>query len=1082
MSSDIARLFIVKSRALLHDPPHKTLVDIKKHEEVAKNFRLIILKDIDPLYSGLSEELVRVVKRADVIASSFDRWLLNVLYYGKRVSDVYFHFNKLLNILNPCYKSSAITYSGDIENDALDVAKRINGILNRVSEAIDDRGERARITYSLLHVLLEPYWISNGLPISLADTRAPTHTVFDHVYATAAVVNIALHEEPSGYLVKIDVPSVQKFIGSARKAGDFWAGSWILSNLTWKTLEPLIFKYGPDILVTPSPRLNPYLLLTTLKIIEGRINGGNIKNNALSIEDDVCKTYVEALGSIEEGLKELIDGIGGVSYCEKFKKAFTLMPLIPATAIVILPKLDLVSVNDVRNKVVENYGKAWSDLLEDIEIKLSELSRESKTYEVLYGLLKYFKNSLNSPPTGIRVDVVDLNDVYRDLKNCLMGLEEKCREVGLSKDSVEKIKGLLKERGVSLDESELAMKLLWSVALISVLRKVSTHTPIPLPRPFWVFNEAQNNLEATINYEALSLSESSWRPCSLDGEEPAVLYLGKTLRGLFEDFNDDAVDKLMKTLNIDVGRDIFKIQYLRPIIRPGEALGPYCLFKRLTYKAYSQDLRNIIRLASTDDVALLKLNATIVNRDRELTDKIIDKVSSELLKMGIQLDYKYVRDVITNYVFSEKTIIIDRDISSAAQLLGLDYSRFVDIMSKSIEEACGEYKDLRVFINELLIEHKDYVNVGKLINSADTAALSKLCNLRTSYAIIKADADNMGSLINGNLSVLGLDIHDYIDAIFNSMKDEAKVLHNGEELEGRERENVLEEFKDALNAVGSLVSALTRGRAGILISPAYSYIVSSALIVSALRDVVLTLKHYGFPIYSGGDDLLALLPVETAFTYVFKSRERFHGNGMFYYAISKGLRIPIIPAIPTGRSYSMRYAQLMDVMSIEISKAIELLEDKAKKSKWVGALTGSKDTVVISDSRSNVISLLPLTLRSDRQILLSQRDIAEVTALLYLLTKTRLLSTSLPEDVDSRIASIIKGEVDAALLVSLERALDSIVKHCVKINTRYEEVVEDVMRVISNSHFTRVKEVGVSNYLHLILHILNTLKVMRAYP
>jgi CRISPR-associated protein Cmr2 len=111
-------------------------------------------------------------------------------------------------------------------------------------------------------------WLNKGLPVSPADTRVPTHTIFDHLYAATSILNIAVEDKPSGYLALLDIPGIQSFVGSARKAGDFWAGSWILSRVSWKTAQKLIEKYGPDVLITPSPRLNPYLvqhLVETLK-------------------------------------------------------------------------------------------------------------------------------------------------------------------------------------------------------------------------------------------------------------------------------------------------------------------------------------------------------------------------------------------------------------------------------------------------------------------------------------------------------------------------------------------------------------------------------------------------------------------------------------------------------------------------------------------------------------------------------------------------------------------------------------------------------------------------------------------------
>jgi hypothetical protein len=80
MSKDEAiSLLIAKASVLLHDSPHKAWV-LADHENEAKRLRNGILGNAPPLNSGLRSMWEDAVRRADVLASSFDRWLINTIY------------------------------------------------------------------------------------------------------------------------------------------------------------------------------------------------------------------------------------------------------------------------------------------------------------------------------------------------------------------------------------------------------------------------------------------------------------------------------------------------------------------------------------------------------------------------------------------------------------------------------------------------------------------------------------------------------------------------------------------------------------------------------------------------------------------------------------------------------------------------------------------------------------------------------------------------------------------------------------------------------------------------------------------
>jgi CRISPR-associated protein Cmr2 len=67
----------------------------------------------------------------------------------------------------------------------------------------------------------------------------------------------------------VDIPGIQKIIGSARKAGDYNAGSLLVSLAIWLTAWQYMRAYGPDVLLSPTPRFNPLFYLQLGKEIKG---------------------------------------------------------------------------------------------------------------------------------------------------------------------------------------------------------------------------------------------------------------------------------------------------------------------------------------------------------------------------------------------------------------------------------------------------------------------------------------------------------------------------------------------------------------------------------------------------------------------------------------------------------------------------------------------------------------------------------------------------------------------------------------------------------------------------------------------
>ena len=1029
MSSDVSDFLVglvnVKARALLHDPPNKMCV-LPGHERVAEEFRGAVLSGVEPLRFGLGRELGEVVRRADVMASSFDRWLINAIYAaytGGEVAGVARYY-RLHNILVP---SASVELRCQADDALKSVARELNDILKGVAEG------GALLAYTTLYFALETLWYSHGLNPSLADTRTPTHTVFDHLYATASILNTTIHGgEPRGFLALIDIPGVQKFVAAARKAGDFWAGSWLLSQLMWGILRRLVDEYGPDVVITPTLRLNPYLYVHLMDRISS-LSG----NKREEVKSSLCKHYTRLLQAL--GWKPILERLGGNpdSICEdrekrrKLEETLRLIPLIPATALVILPPyardVEKLDIQSVRERIYNYYKEAWREIVKSIESKLEEKLKSKggsggglREEEVLLGLLGYIKDIVELPPVGLRVAIVDIGEFYGRLRDCLVHRDRgACSylnvEVGLGDRLVEEVKGL--------DLARAAEYLLWHFMVTTGLQRalLAEETPIPAPRPFWTLDTTTGELKPVGDYTSLTLrSGEDWIPCSLCLEEPAILHPPKVWRKederVVEDFKDEWVKRLKEFLEKRLSKTINESDLrliLRRILRPGEALGPYCLLKRILYEAYKEELREYFGVVSTDDLALIKLDkalASIAEKDRGFKAELENKLKSlcsTLNPLVLFMFQELGREILPAGL--PKT---HRDIIMAMESCGgRSYEAFRSELGRALEEVCSEVCKsnpdvLLDFAKTLFADREGSVGEVwrvKAPTPLDCSRLAKLCSVRTKYSIVKGDGDDIGKILSGDISVLGLTVGCYTELLLDSLKRECVGCD----------ERLFEAYRKAV----SIAKLVTGSDSTLILSPTLSSTISMALQVTALRDIASIQLGDGFPVYVGGDDVLALLPLEVWPSVVSSLRENFWGTkGKLFHTATLDdgkYEVVIAQALPVGRSFSVRVAELMDVMSAEITRAVDLLEDVAKRASWREAGGGAesrKDSLVVSDSRSRVTAVLPLSLRYSLQRQLVSRELSETLAKLMLAVNLGVLAANTPEDLDRALMDPAVGE------------------------------------------------------------------------
>ncbi len=230
-------ILLRKIKALLHDPPEKALILGRTitggHEGRAKEL-------MEKL--GLDGPIPEEVKLADRIASAADRvnlkgfptdWPENPLIVHP-LSGKHFPIQSLATV------------------DHHRVMASVNDVFNTLREAYgDDREKLYLALWRELLPLLQAKREEDGMgqlwEVLPADTRVPDHSIWEHRRVTSAIA--AALPKPAFLLFALG--PVQSFIAAARKAQDLWAGSYLLSYLSWQAMKVVAEAWGPDAIIFP---------------------------------------------------------------------------------------------------------------------------------------------------------------------------------------------------------------------------------------------------------------------------------------------------------------------------------------------------------------------------------------------------------------------------------------------------------------------------------------------------------------------------------------------------------------------------------------------------------------------------------------------------------------------------------------------------------------------------------------------------------------------------------------------------------------------------------------------------------------
>jgi CRISPR-associated protein Cmr2 len=292
-----ASFWQTKLHARLHDPAEKALVllrDPEGHEGGTSRalhrdlgFDTLPVKEwLDPdngdildtvlFKKGIPITMYRDVKRADWWAAGADRpqWPMQEITVTtktgqtktRKVADwAQVRWAKEPILIHPLtgqpfdLKSLADTDIEDIKQRSFDHFSRLTV---KEGEAID--WKRTLLAYWRFGPELAEDEDNGKLgmlwPLLPADTRVPDHSIWDHLDLTSAFAgSFAADRNGEAALLVMSLGPVQSFIAAARSTSDMWAGSHLLSRLSWESMKIVCERLGPDAILFPRLRGVPQI-------------------------------------------------------------------------------------------------------------------------------------------------------------------------------------------------------------------------------------------------------------------------------------------------------------------------------------------------------------------------------------------------------------------------------------------------------------------------------------------------------------------------------------------------------------------------------------------------------------------------------------------------------------------------------------------------------------------------------------------------------------------------------------------------------------------------------------------------------
>ncbi|HII74444.1 type III-B CRISPR-associated protein Cas10/Cmr2 [Sulfurisphaera tokodaii] len=925
-----------KFAALLHDPPNKPFIfslnafnEEKRisHVKVAKtlisHLDFLGKNELDEIsskiYSKKEKGCNSKVSDADSLASKFDRYLTTLIYQerGRKQQAMFANFKEIVmkNFLAPELEVNLSAIPSDAYHDPS--GKDIKEFFNYLSEVFKKLGLTGVSieTYNVFYFFYEFLWVAKGYTVGPADTRVPTHSIFDHLYATASIINWFLGS--TDLLLGLDIVGVADYINKSRKLRDLWASSYLVSALIWYVLISFVEKFGADSVLFPSLRFNPFFATY--------IYHKYLKNKE---KDELIKEIVNYITTYIFNGDETYKKLGIPPY-----------PIIPARATLILLGVKYVSrelglkksdISCIEKYVITRFNEGWGRLID--HLITYALSHTDNPFWALFNKViekESVKNAVKIPPVQLRVIT------------------------------------LKKENEVSnYEEFDNRYRELVSNFKRKKLSKVSPHTQL-----------------SNYNYYIDSIGETKrgFEYCSICGVLPAMLILPKD-ENEYKKFVEEHTGK---QFNDD------QIEALKAILSPGEKLCPWCLIKRaigvrpefLRVLITSEDLRSFeekdVFIPSVSHVAFYKKfeklkEDNIINPDKENTISL----------------WKYYE----TYPIEKRGLLREnpeekgwKDVSPYYALVRADTDYLGDLLEGKVTPYLAGIIDSSFYGGERENESKVKNAITRYLRNAAKGLYQEVIN-----DVLKEDINQAKELIKNAAVTAEIEIND------------------------NDIERIISDLKDFLN------KNVDRDR--LLLFPSWHVSISSMLNRILLKEIQLVNALGGFVVYAGGDDLLAILPVENALQFVENSRKIVAGiedassyKGFIKINNSYFSQLPLV-----GRSYILYFSHVKYPLQLALEESYNLLEEGKERVKY----DKYKKDIVIFKYR-NSVSFIPLSLirpyeenndNSIKRYLDNLGKSLELLRILYDAIRQKKLSKSLI--YDALADTILKSrELESEILV-----------------------------------------------------------------
>lgn len=90
-----------------------------------------------------------------------------------------------------------------------------------------------------------------------ATPETPYLPLWDHLDMVSALLGTEKDGDLKPAILQFNIADTQPFITSARRTQDLWAGSYLVSFLSWQIMLEFVEKYGPDCIIQPKLRSQP---------------------------------------------------------------------------------------------------------------------------------------------------------------------------------------------------------------------------------------------------------------------------------------------------------------------------------------------------------------------------------------------------------------------------------------------------------------------------------------------------------------------------------------------------------------------------------------------------------------------------------------------------------------------------------------------------------------------------------------------------------------------------------------------------------------------------------------------------------